>query len=374
MLFSRKIVLIIIFILALLSISAVNAMEEMENQSVSSHSNVLNSNSNGDVGKTLQSDDVEKSVTLKPTKLVTTYGSGEYFKVKAVDSKTKKPAPNTKIVFKAYTGKKYKQITKTTDLNGVARYSASTLGIGKHKIIVSVKNSKNIISKSKTSFVKISKAKLKISAPKVTNYYKKSGLFKATIKNKKSNKAMKGVKVLIKVFTGNKFKKYVLKTNKKGIVSISSKSLTKGLHKVVIDVKATSKVRHASAKSSIKIVDVAKYIKLKVNGHILNVKLADNKATSALVEKLKKGDIKINAHEYGGFEKVGNLGFSLPTSDKYITTYSGDVVLYLGNQLSLNYGSNSWEYTRLGKVQNVNSDELKNILGSGDVVITLSLK
>ena len=115
-------------------------------------------------------------------------------------------------------------------------------------------------------------------------------------------------------------------------------------------------------------------IKIKVNNNVLEVKLENNEATKSLVERLKNGDITVNANEYGGFEKVGNLGFSLPRNDTSITTSAGDIVLYQGNQISLFYNSNSWSYTKLGKVQNVNSRELKNILSSGDVTLVLSLE
>lgn len=114
-------------------------------------------------------------------------------------------------------------------------------------------------------------------------------------------------------------------------------------------------------------------IKIKVNSNTLEVKLEDNEATKSLVERLKNGDISVNANEYGGFEKVGNLGFSLPRNDKSITTSAGDIVLYQGNQISLFYNSNSWSYTKLGRVQNISSRELKDILGSGNVTLVISL-
>ena len=114
-------------------------------------------------------------------------------------------------------------------------------------------------------------------------------------------------------------------------------------------------------------------IKIKVNNSVLEVKLEDNEATKSLVERLKNGDIRVKANEYGGFEKVGNLGFSLPKNDKNITTSAGDIVLYQGNQISIFYNSNSWSYTKLGKVQNVSGAELNNILGSGDVTLILSI-
>ena len=36
--------------------------------------------------------------------------------------------------------------------------------------------------------------------------------------------------------------------------------------------------------------------------------------------KLKDGDLLINAEDYGNFEKVGSLGFELPRNDKQTTT------------------------------------------------------
>ena len=113
---------------------------------------------------------------------------------------------------------------------------------------------------------------------------------------------------------------------------------------------------------------------IEVNGRDLIVKAENNSSTEALIEKLKDGNVVINANEYGNFEKVGSLGFSLPTNNKQITTKAGDVVLYQGNSISLFYGPNSWSYTKLGEVENVSADELKSILGDGNVKLTLKLK
>ncbi len=113
---------------------------------------------------------------------------------------------------------------------------------------------------------------------------------------------------------------------------------------------------------------------IEVNSTNLIVELEDNTATKSLIEKLKENDIIINAKEYGNFEKVGDLGFSLPTSDKRITTEPGEIVLYQGNQISFFYNSNTWSYTKIGKVKNVSQEELKNILGSGDVTLKFKLE
>ena len=114
-------------------------------------------------------------------------------------------------------------------------------------------------------------------------------------------------------------------------------------------------------------------VKLKINNSTFDVKLENNSATEELINHLKNGNITIEAVDYGNFEKVGSLGFSLPTNDENIETASGDIVLYQGNQISLFYESHSWSYTKIGKIQNVSSDELKGILGSGDVKLTFSL-
>lgn len=112
---------------------------------------------------------------------------------------------------------------------------------------------------------------------------------------------------------------------------------------------------------------------LIVNNHTLKVTLADNSATQALLSKLKDSPIRYNAHDYGGFEKVGALGFSLPSSDVNITTETGDIMLYTSNQLCIFFESNSWEYTRIGKIEGMTEEQLKEAFGSGEVSITLSL-
>ncbi len=381
----KKIVLVLIFIVAILSISAVNASENRDNSTdvvVNNESiaesmpifNESNAVSNGSAQTEVTKSNLTepKSISLSVSKLSTTYGSGKYFKVKVIDSKAKKPVANVKLILKVYSGKKYKKITAATDSNGIAKYYASNLGIGSHKVTINVKDSKKFSSKMKYSSIKISMAKLKISAPKITAYYKESKKYNIAIKNRESKKPMKNIKVVIKVFTGKKYKKYSLKTDKKGIVGFNMKSLSKGKHNVVINIKSNSKVKSAVLKTYIKTIVRSNIIKLKVNSHVLNVKLEDNSAAKALMDKLKMGDVTIHAEDYGGFEKVGDLGFSLPRSDKYITTSVGDIVLYDGNEISLFYNSNSWSYTKMGKVQNIK--DLKKILGNGDVKLVLSLK
>ena len=116
-------------------------------------------------------------------------------------------------------------------------------------------------------------------------------------------------------------------------------------------------------------------IKIIVSGKTLSVKIEDNEATKALVAALSEASITYEANDYGGFEKVGLLGRTLPASDTQITTQAGDVILYSGNRIVLFYGSNTWSYTRLGKMQYESLDELKSFLkaGEGNISVTLSL-
>ena len=113
---------------------------------------------------------------------------------------------------------------------------------------------------------------------------------------------------------------------------------------------------------------------LKVGGNTMTATLADNEATRELTKLLEQGDITIRMSDYGGFEKVGALPQSLPTSNTQITTEPGDIMLYQGNQMVIFYGSNSWSYTRLGKIDDATVSNLRQFLGNGDITLTLSLE
>lgn len=112
---------------------------------------------------------------------------------------------------------------------------------------------------------------------------------------------------------------------------------------------------------------------LTVNGKTRSASLNDNSATTALKELLKEGDITVRMSDYGGFEKVGALPQSLPSSNSQITTQPGDIMLYQGNQMVIFYGSNSWSYTPLGKIDNATVANVKEFLGDGVVEVSVSL-
>lgn len=111
-----------------------------------------------------------------------------------------------------------------------------------------------------------------------------------------------------------------------------------------------------------------------VNDKVLTILPANNSSAEAFIELLESGDVTIDMHDYGSFEKVGPLGTRLPRNDEQITTEPGDVILYQGDQVTIYYDVNSWSFTRLGKVQGLSQAELKEVLGSGDATVTFSLK
>ena len=111
---------------------------------------------------------------------------------------------------------------------------------------------------------------------------------------------------------------------------------------------------------------------LKIDNIEVDVIWSDNDSVRAL-KNLAKVGLTINMSKYGGFEQVGSIGSTLPSSDTRITTNPGDIVLYSSNQIVLFYDSNTWSYTKLGHI-NLSKSELTDLLGDEDVVITLNLK
>lgn len=107
-----------------------------------------------------------------------------------------------------------------------------------------------------------------------------------------------------------------------------------------------------------------------------SVTMEDNVGTRALVAALQAENITYEAHDYGNFEKVGALGQSFPTADHQVTTSAGDIVLYNGNNICIFYGSNSWSYTRIGKLDGMSAEDVRRFVnaGGGNVTVTLSLQ
>ena len=120
--------------------------------------------------------------------------------------------------------------------------------------------------------------------------------------------------------------------------------------------------------------DMEKKLHLFINDTEVSVEWQNNDAVNALIELVSTNPLTVQMSMYGGFEQVGSLGTSLPRNDKQTTTEAGDIVLYSGNQIVVFYGSNTWSYTRLGKITDKSASELVSLLGNGNVKITISYK
>lgn len=114
-------------------------------------------------------------------------------------------------------------------------------------------------------------------------------------------------------------------------------------------------------------------LNIAVNKTVLTAALADNSSARALAELLADGPLSVEMRDYNRMEKVGPLGADLPANDEWIDAQAGDLILYQGNQLVIYYGANSWSLTRLGRIEGVGAGELRDILGGGDVRVTLSM-
>jgi len=112
---------------------------------------------------------------------------------------------------------------------------------------------------------------------------------------------------------------------------------------------------------------------IQIGDRVLTATLVQNSSVDAMKQALSKGPITINMRDYGSMEKVGSLGMDLPQNNEQITTEAGDIILFQGNMFVIYYAPNSWNFTRLGKINNISAEELKEILGDGNVTITLSL-
>ena len=110
---------------------------------------------------------------------------------------------------------------------------------------------------------------------------------------------------------------------------------------------------------------------IEANGRTFYVTPADNPSAKALIEQLSHGQIELELHDYGSFEKVGPLPWDLPRSDEDITTAPGDVILYQGNQITLYYDENTWNFTHLGRIEGATREGLLSVLGEGSVTVKL---
>ncbi|MBQ8825015.1 MAG: hypothetical protein IJZ64_07295 [Ruminococcus sp.] len=114
-------------------------------------------------------------------------------------------------------------------------------------------------------------------------------------------------------------------------------------------------------------------LNIKIGENLLTATLEDNSSAKALIELLDFEPLTITLNDYANFEKVGTLLENLPRNDEQLDTDFGDIILYQGNKFVIYYDKNSWSFTKLGHIDNITKEELKNILGDDSVEVTLSI-
>ena len=114
---------------------------------------------------------------------------------------------------------------------------------------------------------------------------------------------------------------------------------------------------------------------LTIGGVTKTATMVSNSSTEALVAQLQQGNITYEAHDYGNFEKVGPLGYTFPENNEQINTVPGDLILYQGSNLCIYYDTNSWNFTRIGKLDNMTQADIKTWVNAGgdNVTVTLSI-
>ena len=123
--------------------------------------------------------------------------------------------------------------------------------------------------------------------------------------------------------------------------------------------------------SDIKEDETEMKMNVQIGDYTFTATLEQNQAVNELIEMMKEGPVTIEMSDYSGFEKVGALGKGLTTDNHQTTTTEGDIVLYSGNQIVIFYGSNSWSYTRIGKIDDLT--DWKKALGNGDVTAVFTV-
>ncbi len=104
---------------------------------------------------------------------------------------------------------------------------------------------------------------------------------------------------------------------------------------------------------------------IRVGDMCFSIDMENNTSAAEFTKMVNKGGLTLEMHDYGDFEKVGDLPWELPTNDEEITTRPGDLILYQGNKITVYYDENTWNFTKLGHL-NAEPEEIKETFGGKD--------
>lgn len=121
-------------------------------------------------------------------------------------------------------------------------------------------------------------------------------------------------------------------------------------------------------------VEESQMLKLTVGDTVFTATLADNSSVDALRELLQDGPLTLEMHDFAGMEKGADLGVELPQNNQPMDTQAGDIILYQGRTFVIYYDTNSWSLTPLARIEDTDAETLRQVLGAGDVTVTISLE
>lgn len=237
--------LLLILFLAIGAISASELDDRSLDNSMAVNDNISLENSNNTLGNN-SSDESNSPTNNTKEPIYTKYSSitKQYnkdniiYKVKVYSIKNFKginynhPLDKVPIKLRVYTGTSFKDYSTYTNYEGIALFKVPALKVGTHNIKIFVNN-----EVKGSSYIKINKATLKVTAPQITTKYKKKGYFYVRVLY--GDKPVNKLTLKLKFYTGRKYTTYTIKTNSYGIVKLKLTTRKLGTHKIVI--KSTNK-------------------------------------------------------------------------------------------------------------------------------------
>lgn len=184
-----------------------------------------------------------------------------------------------------------KSVTLKTNNAGIASYNVP-FDPGTYVATATVIEDTNFKSSSVSlSNIEIIKAPITMITSKLTAGYKTSKYFEVKIINSVTKKVLIGIKIIIKIYTGKKYKKYTVKTGSNGVAKYKTSKLKIGKHKVLASIGSTKLASGKSKSSSVKVIKTTP-IKLTVRkdsikkGTALTIKVK-NKKTGKYIAGVK---------------------------------------------------------------------------------------
>lgn len=114
-------------------------------------------------------------------------------------------------------------------------------------------------------------------------------------------------------------------------------------------------------------------VQVTVNDKKMTATMLNNTSAQAFRKILKRGPKTVKMRDYESMEKVGPLWKGLPSNNKQITAQPGDIILFMGSSIVVYYNPNSWNFTKMGHINDVSQEELKQILGDKNVTMKFEL-